>query len=198
MLHVPTDQQEDLHHERRQSCIHPIVHDRKEALKWKQTYIHNIINNKGEIMFPTVKEFILILDHYFKPANQTRDAVHQLEMLKQRKKTAEEVIMEFRFLATEAGYSSDTRTDNLHLIEKLQDVLNPSLTKRILLSEKVPETVKEWAQKAIDIDSKYQSALEILGKYASKMMPPRTTTPPRMTFYYRKKEERDPNAMDEH
>ena len=56
--------------------------------------------------------------------------------------------------------------------------------------------VEEWAQKAIDIDSNYRSALEILGKYASKMTPPRTMTPPRATFNYRKKEEWDPNAMD--
>ena len=84
-----------------------------------------------------------------------RDTVHQLKMLKQGKKTAEEVIMEFWLLVAEAGYSSDTRTDNLNLIEKLQDILNPSLTKKILLSKKVPETVKEWAQKAINMDSNY-------------------------------------------
>ena len=127
----------------------------KEALKWKQTYIHSIINDEGEIIFPTFKQFISILNHYFKPANRTRDAAHQLKMLKQGKKMAEEVIMEFQLLVAEAGYSSDTRTDNFHLIKKLQDVLNPSLTKKILLSEKVPDTVEEWAQKAIDIDSNY-------------------------------------------
>ena len=82
------------------------------------------------------------------------------------------------------------------MIKKLQDVLNPSLTKKILLSEMVPDTVEEWAQKAIDIDSNYRSALEILGKYASKTTSPKTTTPSRTTFNYRKKEEQDPNAMD--
>ena len=41
----------------------------REALKWKQTYICSIINDEGEIIFPIFKEFILILDHYFKPAN---------------------------------------------------------------------------------------------------------------------------------
>ena len=113
----------------------------KEALKWKQMYLHSIINNEGEIKFPTIKEFMMILDHYFKPANWTRDAAHQLKMLKQGKKTAEEVIMEFRLLASKAGYST-TWSDNLHLIEKLQDVSNPSLTKKILLSKKVPEMIK--------------------------------------------------------
>ena len=98
----------------------------KEALKWKQTYLCSIINDEGEIIFPTFKQFISILNHYFKPANWTRDAAHQFKILKQGKKTAEEVIMEFQLLVAEAGYSFDTRTDNLHLIKKLQDILNPS------------------------------------------------------------------------
>ena len=195
MLYVSTDQQEDLHHKQRQSRICPVIHDGERSSEMENTFLRSIINDEGEIIFPTFKQFISILDHYFKPANQTRDTAHQLKILKQGKKTAEEVIMEFRLLVAEAGYSSNTRTDNLHLIEKLQDILDPSLTK-ILLSEKVPDTVEEWAQKAIDIDSNYQSALEILGKYTSKMTPPRTMTPPRATFNYRKKEERDPNAMD--
>ena len=65
----------------------------KEALKWKQTYLRSIINDEGEIIFPMFKQFILILDHYFKPANRTRDAAHQLKILRQGKKTAEEVII---------------------------------------------------------------------------------------------------------
>ena len=164
----------------------------KEALKWKQTYLQSITNWEGEIQFPTIKKFIEYLNIYFKPTNQTRDAAHQLKMLKQGKRTAEEVIMEFRLLISEAGYSSSTPSDNLHLIEKLQDALNPSLTRKILLSEKVPTTIEDWALKAIDIDSNYRSALDILGRYTS-----RTTSSPTKTVPNRqRREERDPNAMD--
>ena len=70
-----------------------------------------------------------------------RDAAHQLNMLRRGKKTAE-VIMEFKLLVAEAGYSSDTRTDNLHLIKKLQDVLNPSLTKKI----SYPKRYQIWSK----------------------------------------------------
>ena len=125
----------------------------KEALKWKQTYLQSITNEEGEIWFPTIKNFIGYLNLYFRPANQVWHAAHQLKMLKQGKRTAKEVIMEFRLLIAEAGYLSDTSSDNLHLIKKLQDILNPSLMRKILLSENVPTTIKDWALKAIDIDS---------------------------------------------
>ena len=42
-----------------------------------------------------------------------------MAMLKQGNKTAEEVITEFQLLISLAGYSAETPSDNLHLIEKL-------------------------------------------------------------------------------
>ena len=150
----------------------------KEALKWKQMYLQSITNGEGEIQFPTIKRFIEYLNIYFKPANQIRDAAHQLKMLKQGKRTAEEVIMEFRLLIAEAGYSSDTPSDNLHLIKKLQDALNPSLTRKIRLLENVLTTIEDWALKAIDIDSNYRSALDILGRYASRTASSSSKTTP--------------------
>src|ERR1700677_165587 len=70
----------------------------KEALKWKQTYIRSITDEEGEIIYPPVKDFVQLLLNYFQPINQERDAVHQLSQLKQGKKTAEEVITQFRLL----------------------------------------------------------------------------------------------------
>ena len=67
----------------------------KEALRWKQTYLKSITNQDGDIEFPPIKNFVdLFLDH-FQPTNQIQDAAHAITMLKQGKKTAEEVIMEF-------------------------------------------------------------------------------------------------------
>ena len=43
---------------------------KKEALKWKQTYLQSITNGEGEIQFPMIKRFIEYLNIYFKPANQ--------------------------------------------------------------------------------------------------------------------------------
>ena len=64
----------------------------KEALKWKQTFLRSITNDDGEMNFPTIKDFVGLLNSYFKPTNQTQDVAHQLALLKQGKKTAKEIV----------------------------------------------------------------------------------------------------------
>ena len=59
---------------------------------------------KGDTI-PINQKFIKILKNYFRPANQLWDATHQLKMLKQGKKSAEEIITKFRLLVSEAGYT---------------------------------------------------------------------------------------------
>jgi hypothetical protein len=164
----------------------------KEALKWKQTYLRGITDEEGEMHYPPIKDFVNLLENYFKPANQVRDAAHQLKILRQGKRSAEEVITDFRLLVAEAGYTTDTPADSLHLIDKLQDVLNPALVKKILACEKIPTTIEDWALKAIDIDSNYRSSLDILSRYAVRTVSRNTTT----SSGYRRREERDPDAMD--
>ena len=136
----------------------------KEALRWKQTFLKSIMNDDGDIDFPTMKEFVGYLLEYFQPVNQTTDAAHQLMMLKQGKKTAEEIITEFRLLTAQAGYSADTTSDHLHLIDKLQNVLNPSLVKKIMLLENPPTTINGWVHKAILIDGQYRATMDLLGR----------------------------------
>ena len=67
----------------------------KEALKWKLTYLRKITNTEGEFVFPTGKEFLKELATYFAPTNTAQSAIHQLAMLKQGKKTAEQIITDF-------------------------------------------------------------------------------------------------------
>src|SRR3977135_3139930 len=112
--------------------------------------------------FPTLKEFITELLSYFKPANATRDAAHQLLLLKQDKKTAEEVITDFRLLTSQAGYSITSASDQLHLIEKLRNVLNASLVKKVMLMDTPPTTLDAWVQKAIQVDTQYRETMETL------------------------------------
>ena len=134
----------------------------KEALRWKQTYIKNITNQEGEIMFPKIKQFVDLLLQHFQSMNQVQDAANQINMLKQGKKTAEEIIMDFRLLTAQAGYTAETPSDHLHLVGKLQNILNPSLVKKIMLLEKTPTTIDEWVYKAIQIDGQYRATMDIL------------------------------------
>ena len=168
----------------------------KEALRWKQTYLKSITNEEGDIIFPPVKEFVALLLNYFQPINQVADATHQMAILKQGKKTAEEVITEFRLLVAQAGFTSDSRSDHLHLIEKLQSVLNPSLVKKIMLMEKPPVTIDDWVHRAILIDGQYRATMDILGKRIDRK---EKAGKPKWTNYFEGKkhrDERDPDAMD--
>ena len=176
----------------------------KEALRWKQTYLRTIVNEDGDLVFPTIREFVNLLENYFKPANQEKDATHQLNLLRQGKKTAEETITEFRLLVSQAGYSAKTPTDHLHLIEKLQKVLNTSLVKKIMLSDKPPTTINDWAERAITIDSTYRMTMEVLGQRINEGKAPggnKTGNTGRFNYSQytaarRNREDRDPNAMD--
>ena len=85
----------------------------KEALRWKQTFLRFIMNRDEEMRFSPFKNFIDELLSYFQPTNTHQDAAHQLGMLKQGSKTAEEIITEFRLLVSLAGYLASTPSDHI-------------------------------------------------------------------------------------
>jgi hypothetical protein len=135
--------------------------DEGEAGKWKENYLLSLMVN-GSIVFPSIETFTERLNKDFKPANKERDASHQLSILRQGKKTAEEVVTEFRLLANQAGYTMTTPSDHSHLIGKFQAVLNTNLVKKIIFGDNVPTTIDDWIDKAIQIDSQYRHAQETL------------------------------------
>ena len=173
----------------------------KEALKWKLTFLRSITNADGDLVFPSTKEFMDYIADYFTPTLQTQEAIHQLALLKQGKKTAEEIVTEFRLLIAHAGYTVQTPSDHLHLIEKLQKVLNPSLVKKIMLLDNPPTTIDEWVRRAITIDGQYRMTMDVLNR---KMNDGRSKNDDKKDHtkwsnYFDKKkrrEERDPDAMD--
>jgi len=172
----------------------------KEALRWKQTFLRSITNEDGEMNFPSIKAFVTNLKEYFQPANQTSDAAHELATLKQGKKSAEEVVTEFRLLTSLAGYSAETPSDHLHLIEKFQNVLNPPLVKKIMLLDNPPTTIHEWVKKAILLDSQYRMTMDVLNrKTGGGKRDERKTGKPGWANYFdnrKPRKERDPDAMD--
>lgn len=165
----------------------------KEALKWKETYISSITNGAGDIIFPTIQAFWELIDEYFKPADRIQDATNKLMILKQGNRPVEELVTEFRLLAAQAGMTNTTPADNLHLIRLFRNTLHPSLAKKILFSESVPKTFKEWMDRAIQYDTNYRMAMAILGKPTNggKSTSTSTSSHPKKMYEYR-----DPNAMD--
>ena len=155
----------------------------KEALKWKELYIKRITNANGDLIFPTFTKFLDDLKDAFKAADRTGEAMNALNNLKQGNKTAEELAMEFRLLAGQAGLETKSHSDNIHLIGLFQNALHPSLSRRILFGEVVPKTIEEWIAKAIQYDMNYQMALALTGQtnrttgntYRSRGWTPRMT-----------------------
>ena len=72
----------------------------KEALRWKQTFLRFIMERDEEIIFPPFENFIKELLSYFQPTNTHQDAAHQLGLLKQGNKTAEEIVTSTRTTKT--------------------------------------------------------------------------------------------------
>jgi Ty3 transposon capsid-like protein len=66
----------------------------KEAETWWENYYLSIMKN-GDLIYPTFKEFVEKFEEGFKPINRSKDAIHKINVLRQGKKTAEEIITEF-------------------------------------------------------------------------------------------------------
>jgi uncharacterized protein DUF4939 len=133
----------------------------KEAETWRENYYLSIMKN-GDLIFPTLKEFMEKFEEGFKPINRSKDVIHKINVLRQGKKTAEEIVTEFRLLSNQAGYTISSPADHLHLIDQLQSILNPSLIRKILLSPDVPTMIDAWANRAMMIDTTYRQTNEVM------------------------------------
>jgi hypothetical protein len=121
-----------------------------EAANWKEYYLDTLEDpNTGMPNFPTLVTFLADIQKAFRAADQVRDAVNRLEMLRQGKKTAEELNIEFLQIVGQAGIDRKTPSDHLHLIGYYRKTLEPRLSQEILFSDDVPKTINGWMEKAI-------------------------------------------------
>jgi hypothetical protein len=77
-------------------------------------------------------------------------------MLRQGKKTAEELNTEFLQIIGQAGMDRKTPSDHLNLIGYYKKTLEPRLSRRILFSDNVPKTIDGWMEKAIQFDTNWR------------------------------------------
>jgi hypothetical protein len=73
-----------------------------------------------------------------------------------------------------------------------RSALNPQLAHRILFGETIPKTIQEWYDKAIQFDTNYRDAMNIMGggrNYSSSWRDNRDNHDNRPS-------RRNPNAMD--
>ena len=128
----------------------------KEARQWKVHFINRITRPDMKLDFPKFKDFLTLVQHAFKPADQAGEAMNKLELLRQGNRAVEEMITEFHLLCAEAELEEQSVSDNWHLIKLFANCLNGQLKKRILFGEVIPKTISGWIEKAIQYDSNYR------------------------------------------
>ena len=108
--------------------------------------------------FPMFGIFMTKLQDAFKAVNPINLAMQKLALLQQGNRPVEEMIMDFRLLIGDARLSTNTDSDQIHLIKMFMTCLNPQLKKKIIFGDIVLKTIEEWYAKAIQYDSNYRLA----------------------------------------
>jgi hypothetical protein len=126
-----------------------------KAANWKEYYYLDTLEdlNTGMPNYPTLVAFLADVQKAFQAADWVWDAVNRLEMLRQGKKTAEELNTEFLQIVRQAGMDRKIPSDYLYLIGYYRKALEPRLSHKILFSDDVPRTINGWIEKAIQFDT---------------------------------------------
>ena len=97
------------------------------------------------------------------------------------------MIMDFRLLVGDARLSTNTDSDQIHLIKMFMVCLNPQLKKKIIFGDIVPKTIEQWYEKAIQYDSNYRLAQALMAL---------NNQSPRKKPWITQNQNKDPNVMD--
>ena len=128
----------------------------KEARDWRKLYLENLEDPvTGRLVYPTFGAFLTEVRKAFRSADRVQDAMCKLENLRQGKKTAEQVVTEFKQLIRQAGLTTRSASNNIHLIGLFRKALNHPLAHKIMFGKTIPRTIKDWFEKAIQFDTNY-------------------------------------------
>ena len=158
-----------------------------EAQKWKEQFIRSITSN-SRMMFPTFSVFMTKLQNAFKAVNPIDLAMQKLALLQQGNRLVEEMITDFRLLVGDARLSTNSDSDQIHLIKMFMTCLNLQLKKKIIFRDIVPKTIKEWYAKAIQYNLNY--------RLTQAMMALDNQSPRKKPWVNQNQNQKDPNAMD--
>jgi Zinc knuckle len=120
-------------------------------------------------------------------------------MLRQGKKTAEELNTEFLQIVRQAGMDRKTPFDHLHLIGYYRKALEPRLSRKILFSNNIPKTVDGWMEKAIQFNINWRMGSLFFNqdiRTNSSKQKADTNKSNRNARWWRTSERKEPNAMD--
>jgi Zinc knuckle len=142
--------------------------------------------------------FLADIQKAFRATDRVQDAVNRLETLKQGKKTAEELNMEFLQNVGQAEMDRKTPLDHLHLIGYYIKALEPRLSHKILFSDDVPKTIDGWMEKAIQFNTNWRMGNLFFNPdmKATSSKKADTNKSNRNAHWWRTNKRKDPNPMD--
>ena len=95
--------------------------NKKKAKDWRELYLKNLEDPvTGKLVYPTFSTFLTEVCKAFWSVDQVQNALCKLENLKQEKKTAKQIITEFKQLIGQVGLTTRSTSDNIHLIRLFQ------------------------------------------------------------------------------
>jgi hypothetical protein len=124
--------------------------------------------------------------------------VNRLEMLRQGKKTAEELNTELLQIVGQARMDRKTPSDHLHLIGYYKKVLEPRLSRKIFFSDNVPKTIDGWMEKAIQFDTNWRISSLFFKDIKMNLSKQKADTNKsnRNARWWRTSKRKDPNVMN--
>ena len=99
---------------------------------------------------------------------------------------------EFKQLIRQAGLTTRSTSDNIHLIGLFRKALNYSLTYKIMSGEVIPRMIDDWFKKVIQFDTNWREAMAIFGSNSNKKNNNRIMN----RSWYKPAEKKDSNTMD--
>jgi hypothetical protein len=123
----------------------------------------------------TEREFYEKCEEAFGDQNKKANAEHQLALLRQGNKTAEEYLQEFDQLARTAGYQ---RNHDDVLIKYLNEQVKSSIIDKIYAVGRLPARYKEWKEAILNIDGLERRRTEQKKFVSAQHFNPTTRTNP--------------------
>ena len=106
----------------------------------------------GEIKFETAGEFLVKIKREFGGRDEKLVKVVELKKIKQRGRTMEEFVQDFKRTARGSGYKE------CPLIEEFKQGMNGSIRRKLMEAENQPATIEHWFKRAIALDRNYRES----------------------------------------
>jgi len=114
------------------------------AEAWKDNLLDELA--KGESEVETVEQLFTKIRNDFGETSEEERKIEQLRMIKQRGRTCDEYVQEFKKVARKSGY------EGRPLIKEFKRGLSGAIRRKLAEAEEPLSTIGEWQERAVRLD----------------------------------------------